>query len=557
MAKKSKSRREKVPSITGKTRLDLLLRYGFFPKELPFGFTSEILADNFSDLVAVPNIPDGNDSFLPCNHSFSKHGLNRRLLSIVNPKPFAGAAQVISNNWQRFESILSSSIALSKPEFFLSDGYRRSALRNNGESRLVERVRIRTNSRFILEADVTRFFPSIYTHSIAWAIEGKQIAKTNRDPGLVGNQLDKWIQSGQNKQTVGIPIGNDISVIVSEAILAEVDKISNLSTEKSIRWVDDYEVCAETMQQAEESLANLLSGLRSYELDVNDRKTRILQLPLPYEDDWIPILRRFEIRTGKPQIQDLVSYFDLAFEYHRRDSSRHALKFAVGRILNDELVAGDSWETLQRLVMQSLLADPGVLPYIGLLLKRYLKKTDFKLNKILVGDSLNLQLRASLRNFHDSEIAWSIWTLTNLGLELREDTFPDFEHLNDSVSAILFLHAVDQGTVKRECDLSFLTRHFPDPRNPPRGGGMQGNMWLFLYESHVQGWLKTLKTKRCDGNWEDFFKSMLEKQVSFFSPDATDSSVNSEILSIDQKILGYQSAESPNRVSAIEEFSDL
>ena len=34
--------------------------------------------------------------------------------------------------------------------------------------------------RFVVKADISTFFPSIYTHSIPWALVGKAVAKQNR-----------------------------------------------------------------------------------------------------------------------------------------------------------------------------------------------------------------------------------------------------------------------------------------------------------------------------------------------------------------------------------------
>lgn len=44
---------------------------------------------------------------------------------------------------------------------------------------------------YVFDTDVADCYSSIYTHSIAWAIEGKDIAKKNHRLTLLGNSIDK------------------------------------------------------------------------------------------------------------------------------------------------------------------------------------------------------------------------------------------------------------------------------------------------------------------------------------------------------------------------------
>jgi len=65
----------------------------------------------------------------------------------------------------------------------------------------------RLGMRYVLLTDINRFYGSIYTHSIAWALHTKSTAKSNRTLSLLGNKIDYWVRMGQDQQTVGIPIG--------------------------------------------------------------------------------------------------------------------------------------------------------------------------------------------------------------------------------------------------------------------------------------------------------------------------------------------------------------
>jgi hypothetical protein len=85
------------------------------------------------------------------------------------------------------------------------------------------RARRSIGSRYLLKTDIARFYPSIYTHSIPWALHGKDAARKDKEYKLLGNRLDLWMRETQDKQTGGIPIGPDTSFVVGEVIASAID----------------------------------------------------------------------------------------------------------------------------------------------------------------------------------------------------------------------------------------------------------------------------------------------------------------------------------------------
>ena len=66
----------------------------------------------------------------------------------------------------------------------------------------------------LVKADIKNFYPSIYTHSIAWAIHGKNFIRKDRnrhDYRFLGNRLDRLFQYSNDQKTNGIPIGPVVS----------------------------------------------------------------------------------------------------------------------------------------------------------------------------------------------------------------------------------------------------------------------------------------------------------------------------------------------------------
>ncbi len=158
--------------------LDLLTK-GYFPKELPPPF----ITANFAQLVAGPSasLPaDASSSrpkhSVPCVHNLVRAGGLRRNLTIPNPKHFVRLAEAVVSNWMELERRANDSpFSLSKPVYGRSN--RSISPEHDLGGRVVSRAELRSTSRFVLKTDISRFYPSIYTHSIPWALMGKTSAK--------------------------------------------------------------------------------------------------------------------------------------------------------------------------------------------------------------------------------------------------------------------------------------------------------------------------------------------------------------------------------------------
>ncbi|WP_347273891.1 RNA-directed DNA polymerase [Candidatus Kuenenia sp.] len=91
----------------------------------------------------------------------------------------------------------------------------------------------------IIRADITNFYNSVYTHSIGWAIHGREEAFKDNECLLTGNKIDRLIQYANDGRTNGIPVGSALSDLIAEIILSSIDRkvsnkkiIANLDKEK-------------------------------------------------------------------------------------------------------------------------------------------------------------------------------------------------------------------------------------------------------------------------------------------------------------------------------------
>jgi hypothetical protein len=78
--------------------------------------------------------------------------------------------------------------------------------------------------KYCKKLDIANFFNSIYTHSVSWALLGKEVAKKLKDKeDIFANKIDKVMRESNYGETHGIPIGSEFSRIFAEIILQTID----------------------------------------------------------------------------------------------------------------------------------------------------------------------------------------------------------------------------------------------------------------------------------------------------------------------------------------------
>lgn len=147
--------------------------------------------------------------------------------------------------------------------------------------------------KYLVKTDVKNFYPSIYTHSIAWALHTKKLIRkpSNRNNyNYFGNRLDKLFQNSNDGCTNGIPIGPAISDLAAEIVMSGVDRIlSSAITDDVVvlRFKDDYRILAKSEADAISIIKALQAALKEYRLELNDEKTQFHKLPSGIFRDWV------------------------------------------------------------------------------------------------------------------------------------------------------------------------------------------------------------------------------------------------------------------------------
>ncbi len=134
---------------------------------------------------------------------------------------------------------------------------------------------------YIIHADIMDCYAAIYTHSIAWALHGKETAKKNRtDNSLIGNVIDWHIQDMRHGQTNGIPQGSVLMDFIAEMVLGYADlelakrlKDADIDDYRILRYRDDYRIFVHGPQIGESILKTLNEVLIDLGLKLNTTKT--------------------------------------------------------------------------------------------------------------------------------------------------------------------------------------------------------------------------------------------------------------------------------------------
>jgi hypothetical protein len=312
-----KETKKLVSALSEKKIANWLLKDGFFPEQyvLPpcfkvvkFTYKKKPYFD-FSKKIPISEI---------CEIAFPKSQLTERAFGIMNHKIYHDLVWHIMDNWDDVKPILFNSknkiysysfpIPLNKESVGLLGDLRSGRMIYEfiemSESDIVSEGH---KYNLIVKSDIKNFYPSIYTHSIAWAINGKVDARKDRFKyKLLGNKLDKLFQNANDGCTNGIAIGPAIPDLVTEIMLAAIDtEISKeLKKEKvdfiGVRFKDDYRFLCQTESDAHEILSVLQRKLKGFNLSISEEKSTVSKLPEGLFREWTSEYHTYSLRHRYP-----------------------------------------------------------------------------------------------------------------------------------------------------------------------------------------------------------------------------------------------------------------
>lgn len=462
---------------------DILSR-GFFAEEMPPCFTGKEFATwatSAQGLLSMGSVPS---KYLtrPVRHSHPKAAGHRRQFSVPNPFNYFRLADTISQAWStEIDPVLATiSYGVSRPVPVV---FPRAIAPDPSIDRVQRRVESRIGAKYVLKADIQNFYPSIYTHSISWALHTKAFAKANPLAPILGNAIDKYVRQGQSNQTVGIPIGPDTSRVIAEVLLARIEQrlAAMLPGVRVYRFLDDFEFACKATSEIDRALGAIEEALSDFELSTNARKTVVQDLPAATDPTGIAELRAWQFRdAAKSQARDVAAYLDRAAELCSLDPEGSYANYALRRLAAVPLQPS-SWKLAEAVAYQFISGEPACIRFAAVLLRRGIQLGQ-SIDQALFSEAMDSVTRQHLPLHHGSELAWCTWMCIINGVPVPSYLCSNAHEVDDVLTALLLLAAEAQGLCGAQLNESAWV-------NWVAASELENDKWLFAYEADRQGWL--------------------------------------------------------------------
>ena len=316
--------------------------------------------------------------------------------------------------------------------------------------------------------DISQFYPTIYTHSIPWAILGKEKAKRlfkisisdqSRWDSLVTNDIDAkayrsadfidmLVRNCNDRQSVGLCIGPDTSFILAEVIANRIDKEIHTSLSSiphsGTRYYDDYYFYFNSRNEAENALKKIQQIFYEFQLETNENKVSISDLPFNYIEVWSEQFDRFNFELiDKYTLRNYFSILNNAITNNKKNSSwiiHYALKkFRLGEV---EIIEGN-WDIFLSFLLQILIVDSSTIDLIFEIIFIY---------RIYLGNRSKNKIKGVLITIieehlvlnHSFEVSWALWSLISFRINCPKYLAESILNSKDSFSKLLCLNLIEE-----------------------------------------------------------------------------------------------------------------
>lgn len=445
-----------------------LLDHGLFAEKIPPCFTSvglaNIVTGAMGTLLDETDDDDLKKALDKRAHDYMRYEALRdsnipRHMGVPHPEAYGLQALAIAKHWQAVAT------HCNQP----APTFSRIHVRHVGDGRIFEmnykggeRFRLEeeeqqwmTGAQFVVEADIATCFPSIYTHSIPWVLDGKAAAKKSSSlTKLPGNLLDKCTQNTRDRQTNGLLIGPHASNIISEIVLTQIDADLQAKGHLKIkRHVDDYRFYASTYEDAETFIKDLGLALRAYEMSLNEKKTKIVPLPSPSEADWVLVLNRHPLpKDQELKFSEIRAFLDRALTCAQAIGKSTPLNYAIKVLARSHSKnnPGDSDEApprklslrAKRMYAQEAMNLALAYPYLAPMLDDYVFTPYWHSDlKDKIAEFATALVQIGLRKLYPDAIAHAIFLSLKYDfvIGLKDELFKEVVKLDDCIANVLLL----------------------------------------------------------------------------------------------------------------------
>lgn len=439
---------------------------GLYPETLPPCFVSRDSKRAFHGIVSTLDankFHERKTEFVRYNGT--KHDGSRRFFGTPNIITYFHISSFIWRNWTDFESNYSlSKFSIGKPTTMSESADRAIKVPSLSELSKHASENLRY-APYILKADIAQCFPSLYTHSICWAAHGIQQSKKNtaRDsPVNTFNALDFFVRNGQQGNTRGVLVGPDAYRLIAEYVLSRLDdELNNVVGDMiigAVRHVDDYYIGLKTEYDAQSVLSHLREVLASYELNLNDQKTKIYSSLEPINDLWAQRLRdhmnwgqwQFEFVKLERAISEAVASAEAI-------GSDSPLKILFRAFDEQKIYNSHNWKFVERNMQRIIQKHAHAIDYACLLVAKRAaigleidKAGWLAVAEIIVARSLALD--------HHHETVWMVWLLLVCDIGIPKSMMAELEKSRNGHIRALIVQAYIDGKITTKPKLGLGAR---------------------------------------------------------------------------------------------------
>ncbi len=425
-----------------------LLRCNYFPMvkesldEIPPVFSTEDFMPDMADKIINQCKPCKKGGYDQIEFRATRFNNVTRLMHIPHPLPYARLCKCISENWDDLKHICENAESQIKParhdddrlvilgEYEQLEAGRVVVMeKEKFPDSIMRELKLSTGNRYRVNADISSCFPSIYTHSIPWALVGHEKAKSNFSEKIWYNKLDKLQRYLKRNETQGIPIGPATSNIISELILFKVDEVLRDKGYRFIRFIDDYKCYCATREKAEEFTLDLEQELRKYLLNINVKKVLFEELPLSHRVAWVIDLANHLPSEEKPIARKIADFLDYAINLQKHHPEGSVLKYAA-RSLVRKIDEDNATVYLKYLIMIAF-HSPIVLPILCEVARNHLD--------VISHQNFEPVLEQHLKFRRSDAICWSLYFMGMCKQVISSKLAEAVIESKDSLSIAMFI----------------------------------------------------------------------------------------------------------------------
>lgn len=518
-----------------------LLEFGYYSDSIPNSFNISGILDNFNELS--DNL--GTKEFIntsPINFTIYKDDNSRRRISIPNIVSFIETSMLIEKNW---ENLLNESLSInSHSPIFLLRSYPFDLIEISITDEIVKRSDVELdsfnipyktkngkyikNSNFIesfednikvsqgfiykINVDLEKFYDSIYTHSITWALCGLEKAKKMHEGSIAkskkykfGDKFDKAIRAMNRNQTSGIITGPFTSNIFSELILAKIDKYIRDEGYIFRRYVDDYEFYFHDKKEIEKFKIDLEGILGKFNLRINANKYLEENYPFNIYHDFKNEFSEYEKKDG---IRGVLNHALRLYNSGHKGAILYSLKIIYYKEIDNKE------SNYVKIVFSILINLLFTQPSSGKLIIYFIKKNEDVFNEHSnLQTILNLKIKQTINYRKDHETILYLEIVRKLNYRLTYENTQNILKGDNDLAIIITLY-INKNNKDEEFQglINILIKELENEK-------FNGKRWMLLNEMSVNKCFinQELEIKDSEKSKIDIFFSKLKKlNITFY-----------------------------------------